>query len=150
MATSLSSILIPLVFSTKHRERLITPKVEPELYRYLAKVFREYKSPTIKIGGTENHLHILFNLGRTMAIADLVEEIKSSSSKWIKTKGSEFAKFHWQTGYGAFSIGQSNVRKLKEYIVNQKTHHRRRTFEAEYRGLLRKYEVEVEEKYLWD
>ena len=150
MATSLSSILIHLVFSTKHRERLITPEIEPELYPYLAKVFREYKSPTLEIGGTDNHLHILFLLSRTIAVADLVEEVKSSSSKWIKTKGREFKSFHWQTGYGAFSIGQSNVKKVKSYIVNQKEHHRKRTFEREYQVLLRKYDVPYDEKYLWD
>jgi putative transposase len=150
MATSLSSIMVHLVFSTKHRERIITPEIEPELYKYLAKVFRAYKSPSLTIGGTENHLHILFSLARTISVADLVEEVKSSSSGWIKTKGTEFAKFHWQTGYGAFSIGQSNVPALKRYIANQKEHHRRRTFETEYRGLLRKYEMEIDEKYLWD
>jgi putative transposase len=150
MATSLSSILVHLVFSTKHREAFITPEIEAELYPYLAQIFREYGSPTLSINGTANHVHILFVLGRTSAVADLVEEVKSSSSLWIKTKGQEFRSFHWQTGYGAFSIGQSSVAALKEYIANQKQHHRRRTFEEEYRSLLQKYEINYDERYLWD
>ena len=150
MATSLSSILVHLVFSTKHRENLITPEIEPELYPYLAKIFREYKSPSLAIGGTANHLHILFALARTISVSDLIEEVKSSSSGWIKSKGAEFNRFYWQTGYGAFSIGQSNVEALKRYIANQKEHHRAKTFEDEYRKMLRQYKVECDEKYLWD
>ena len=150
MATSISSILIHLVFSTKYREPLITPEIEPELYPYLATILRNHKSPSLAINGTANHLHILFALARTITVADLVEEVKSSSSGWIKTKGHEFHSFHWQTGYGAFSIGQSGVPTLKRYIANQKTHHQSHAFEDEYRGLLDKYEVEYDERYLWD
>lgn len=150
MATSLSSILVHLVFSTKHREDLITPEIEPELYPYLAKIFREYKSPSLAINGTANHIHILFALARTISVSDLVEEVKSSSSGWIKSKGTEFRQFYWQTGYGAFSIGQSNVEALKRYIANQKEHHQAKTFEDEYRKMLRQYKVECDEKYLWD
>jgi len=113
MPQSLSSILIHLVFSTKLRERLITPAIEPELQKYMAKVFRALNSPSLAIDGTEDHVHILFSLGRVIKIADLVEEVKTESSKWIKTKGREFKDFHWQRGYGAFSIGQSNIASLK-------------------------------------
>src|ERR1700687_3519886 len=110
MPQSLSSILIHLVFSTKNREAFITPTIETELHPYMAKIFRELKSPSLAIDGTNDHLHILFSLGRVIKVADLVEEVKTESSKWIKTKGREFMNFHWQRGYGAFSIGQSNVR----------------------------------------
>jgi putative transposase len=123
MAQSLSSILIHLIFSTKNREPLITPAIETELHPYMAKIFRELKSPSLTINGTSEHLHILFSLGRVIKVAELVEEVKTESSKWIKTKGSEFRNFHWQRGYGAFSIGQSNVTTLKRYIRNQKQHH---------------------------
>ena len=133
MPQSLSAILIDLVFSTKNREPFITPAVETELHPYMAKVFRELKSPSLAINGTSDHLHILFSLGRVIKVADLVEEVKTESSKWIKTKGREFRNFHWQAGYGAFSIGQSNVGALKRYIGNQKLHHRRITFQDEYR-----------------
>jgi REP element-mobilizing transposase RayT len=150
MPQSLSSILVHLVFSTKLRELLITPEVETELHKYLAAVFRECQSPALSIGGDRDHIHALFALSRTWTVAAVVEEVKTSSSKWIKTKGREFHQFHWQGGYGAFSIGQSNVAAVKRYIANQKEHHRRQAFQDEFRALLRKYEVEYDERYVWD
>ncbi len=150
MPQSLSSILIHLVFSTKHRVKIITPEIEIELYPYLAAVFRECKSPSLLVGGTTDHIHALFSLHRTWAAADVVEEVKKRSSKWIKTKGAEFSNFAWQAGYGAFSIGQSNVPAVKNYIANQKIHHAETTFKNEFRGLLRKYEIEYDERYVWD
>ena len=150
MAQSLSSILVHLVFSTKKREPFITSEIESELHAYLSVVFRECKSPSLLIGGTKDHIHAIFALSRTTSLADVVEEIKKSSSKWMKTKGKEYRNFQWQAGYGAFSIGQSNVLDLKRYIANQKEHHRRRSFQDEYRALLKKYNVEFDERYLWD
>jgi putative transposase len=145
MPQSLSSILIHLIFSTKNREPFITPTIETELHPYMAKIFRELKSPSLTIDGTVDHVHILFSLGRVIAIADLLEEVKTETSKWIKTKGPEFRTFHWQKGYGAFSIGQSNVAALKQYIHNQKQHHRRVTFQDEYRKFLKSYGIEYDE-----
>ena len=121
MPQSLSSILVHLVFSTKNREPFITPAVETEMHPYMAKIFRELKSPSLAIDGTSDHVHILFSLARVITIADLVEEIKTNSSKWIKTKGPEFRSVHGQRGYGAFSIGQSNVETLKRYSVVRRT-----------------------------
>ena len=150
MPQSLSSILVHLVFSTKNREPFITNAIETELHPYMATVLREHNSPSLIIDGTADHIHALFALGRTITVADLVEEVKTGSSKWIKTKGSEFRSFHWQKGYGAFSIGQSNVEEVKRYIRNQKEHHRRITFEDEYRNFLKQYEVQFDERYVWD
>ena len=150
MAQSLSSVLIHLVFSTKVREPFITPAIEPELHPYIAKVLRELKSPSLAIDGTSDHVHVLFSLARVITIADLVEEVKTSSSKWIKTKSREFRNFHWQRGYGAFSIGQSNVPALKRYIRIQKQHHRNVTFQDEYRKFLKAYGIDYDEKYVWD
>jgi len=150
MSQSLSSILVHLVFSTKNREPFITRAIEPELYPYVASIFRDLKSPTLCISGTFDHLHILFSLARTVKIAELVEEVKTSSSKWIKTKGNEFRNFHWQRGYGAFSIGQSQVKRVKRYILSQKEHHRRISFQDEYRAFLKSYEIEYDERYVWD
>ena len=127
MPQSLSSILIHLVFSTKNREPFIQPTIEKELHPYMAKIFRALKSPSLAIDGTADHVHILFSLSRVIKIADLVQEVKTESSKWIKTKGPEFKNFHWQNGYGAFSIGQSQVAILKRYIARQKAHHQRVT-----------------------
>ena len=150
MPQSLSSILIHMIFSTKNREPFITPAIETELHPYMAKIFRELKSPSLAIDGTSDHVHILFSLGRVIKVADLVEEVKTESSKWIKTKGQEFRNFHWQKGYGAFSIGQSNLTALKRYIRGQKQHHRRITFQDEYRKFLKTYGIDYDERYVWD
>jgi REP element-mobilizing transposase RayT len=150
MPQSLSSILVHLVFSTKNREPFISPDIESELHPYMGTVFREHNSPSLIIAGTTDHIHALFALSRSIAVADIVEEIKTGSSKWIKTKGREYRNFHWQRGYGAFSIGQSNLTALKRYIRNQKTHHRHVTFEEEYRNFLKRYEIDFDERHVWD
>ncbi|HSB08930.1 MAG TPA: IS200/IS605 family transposase [Blastocatellia bacterium] len=150
MPQSLSSILVHLVFSTKNREPLIAGEVEIELHRYLATVFRELESPSLLIGGTEDHIHSLFALSRTITIADLVREVKTSSSKWIKTKGTALRQFHWQSGYGAFSVGQSNVPALTQYIATQKQHHRRTSFQDEFRFLCKRYGVDIDDRYVWE
>jgi putative transposase len=150
MPQSLSSILIHMIFSTKKREPFITPAIETELHPYMAKIFRQLKSPSLANDGTSDHVHILFSLGRVIKVADLVEEVKTESSKWIKTKGLEFRNFHWQKGYGAFSIGQFNVATLKRYIRGQKQHHKRVTFQDEYRKFLKTYGIDHDERYVWD
>jgi REP-associated tyrosine transposase len=150
MPQSLSSILIHLVFTTKNRQPLITETIEPELYKYLGGIFRNSQCPSLLIGGERDHIHALFSLSRTCSLAKLVEEVKSSSSKWIKVKGSEFETFQWQAGYGAFSIGQSGVEELKRYIATQKEHHRRASFQCEFRALCRRYDVEIDERYVWE
>jgi REP element-mobilizing transposase RayT len=150
MSQSLSSVLIHLVFSTKNREPFITPAIETELYPYMATILRELKFPSLAIDGTADHVHILFSMARTVTIADIVEEVKTGTSKWIKTKGREFRNFHWQRGYGAFSIGQSNVASLKQYIRNQKEHHKLVTFQDEYRKFLKAYGIDYDEKYVWE
>lgn len=150
MSQSLSSILIHLVFSTKNRAPVIAPAIEAELHPYMATILRELKSPSLAINGTADHVHILFSMARVVTIADIVEEVKTSSSKWIKTKGREFRNFHWQRGYGAFSVGQSNVASLKRYIRDQKEHHKRVTFQDEYRKFLKAYGIDYDEKYVWD
>jgi REP element-mobilizing transposase RayT len=150
MPQSLSSILIHLIFSTKNREPFITPAIEAELHPYMASIFRALKSPSLTIDGTSDHVHILFSLGRIITVADLVEEVKTGSSKWIKTKGLEFRNFHWQKGYGAFSIGESNVAALKRYIGSQKQHHKRIAFQDEYRKFLKSYGLDYDERYVWD
>ena len=150
MPQSLSSVLVHLIFSTKNREPYITPEIEMELYPYLATIFRTQKSPTLAIGGVSDHLHVLFSLARVVTIAELVEEIKTSTSKWVKTRGQVFRNFHWQKGYGAFSVGRTEINTVKQYINNQKEHHRRVTFQEEYREFLKECGVPYDERYLWD
>ena len=150
MAQSLSNILVHLIFSTKERRRLIDPAIEQELYPYLATVCATCGCPAHHIGGTEDHVHILFSLSRTIPVSDLVREVKAESSKWIKTKGSRYELFAWQSGYGAFSIGQSQIDRVRRYIAGQKEHHRKRDFQAEFRAFLEKYQIEYDERYVWD
>jgi REP element-mobilizing transposase RayT len=150
MPQSLSSILIHLIFSTRNREPFITPAIESELFPYVGKILRGLKSPSLAINGTGDHIHVLFALGRVVTVAELVEEVKTNSSKWIKTKGLNFRNFHWQRGYGAFSVGQSNVDSVKRYIHNQKAHHKRVTFQDEYRSFLKRYGIDYDERCVWD
>jgi len=150
MPQSLANILVHITFSTKKRARLIDPAIESELYPYLASICRACDSPSHAIGGIEDHVHIALTLGRTISVADLLGEIKASSSKWMKTKGPQYADFAWQNGYGAFSIGQSQLSALKQYIADQKEHHRRRTFQEEFREFLKRYQVAYDERYVWD
>ena len=149
MPQSYASILLHLVFSTKNREPLISPTIEPELFAYLGAVMKTNGSPALAINGSLDHVHILTSFCRTKSVAEVIEELKTDSSAWIKTKGKEFSQFYWQTGYGAFSIGRSNVGSLKSYIARQKTHHKKVTFQDEFRKLLRLYEIEFDERYIW-
>jgi len=150
MPQSLANILVHVILSTKNRRPLIAPEIEGELYRYLASICRACKSPSHAVGGTDDHVHIALTLGRTISIAGLLEEIKRSSSKWIETKGSGYAGFAWQNGYGAISIGQSQFRALRRYLANQKEHHRSRTSQEEFREFLKRYQVAYDERYVWD
>jgi REP element-mobilizing transposase RayT len=151
MSQSLVHNLIHLVFSTKHRSPLILPKVQKGLWAYQAGIYRKLDCPAIVIGGVADHVHALFSLAKTVALADIVEEVKKSSSKWMKSaKGSGNKDFQWQAGYAAFSVSQSNVPQVKTYIKGQEAHHRRRSYEDELRALLRRHRIDFDERYLWD
>ncbi len=150
MAQALSNVLLHIVFSTKGRRPWIGEEIETELFKYVAGTCRGVGCPSHAIGASDDHIHIACSLGRTMAISKLVEEIKTSSSKWMKAKGVEYAEFAWQNGYGAFLIGQSQLDDLRRYIANQREHHRRASFQDEMRALLARYEVEFDERYVWD
>jgi putative transposase len=150
MAQSLSNVLLHLVFSTKNRHLWLDEGIEEELFKYIAGICRESKCPSHGIGCADDHIHIACTLSRTLAISKLIEEIKTGSSKWIKTKGEQYAEFAWQNGYGAFSIGQSQLPDLKRYLGNQREHHRRISFQDEYRQIMAKYEIEYDERYVWD
>jgi len=128
---------------------MITPEVEPELYAYVGGTAKNLDSPCLGIGGTSNHVHLLISPSKNIALSRLMEEIKKSSSKWIKTKGTALRSFGWQDGYGAFTIGQSQVEALKRYIAGQKERHKKQTFEEELVTLLKKYGVQYDERYIW-
>jgi REP element-mobilizing transposase RayT len=150
MPQSLAKNLIHLVFSTKHRERLLEPTLRPALHAYLGGILRDSESPAIIINSVWDHVHLLFNLHRTWALADIVVEIKRGSSKWLKTQNWRLKEFHWQDGYGAFSIGQSGVKEVQRYIETQEEHHRVKTFQEEFRAFLERYEIPFDERYVWD
>jgi REP element-mobilizing transposase RayT len=150
MPQSLSRILIHLVFSTKNRECVLTPTIQTELHPYLAGMLDNLQCPSLRVGGVQDHVHLFFGLSRTRTIAEVVETVKTSSSKWIKTKGAAFADFHWQSGYGAFSVSQSDAETVAAYIRNQAQHHQKMTFQEEYRRLLERYQVAFDENYVWD
>ncbi len=150
MPQSLSKILIHFVTSTKNRQLLLTSAICPELYAYIATTLNALDSHALKIGGTEDHIHILLVLSKNYSLAKIAEEFKKSSSKWIKTKGDEFHDFGWQNGYGGFSISQSHAEDVIRYIETQQEHHRKMTFQEEYREFLRKYQIPFDERYVWD
>ena len=149
MAQTLTRILLHVVFSTKERRNLITSAVESELHAYLGGICRNQESPALIIGGTENHVHLLISLSKNIALSDLMMTLKKDSSKWIKTKGDMFADFHWQDGYGAFSIGESQVVAVTDYIRGQKERHKTMTFEDELVALAKRYGVAFDPRYLW-
>ena len=149
MAQTLTRILIHTIFSTKNRQPLIPPEIEPELYPYIVTIGRNLGSPVLAIGGTSDHLHLLLSLSKTEALADVVMHIKKDSSLWIKTKGAQFDGFHWQDGYAGLSIGQSQLEIIRRYLARQKEHHRKTTFQDELLTFLKKYNVEYDERYLW-
>jgi putative transposase len=148
MSQSFVQIYVHIVFHTKNNVSLIKEDVEKELYSYLGGILKNYKSNPLQIGGTSDHLHVLCTLPKTISTADLVEEIKKSSSKWIKTKGDHYQNFYWQDGYGGFSVSNSGVEAVKKYILTQKEHHKRLTAIDEYKNLLDEHGIQYEDRYL--
>lgn len=149
MSQTLSRVLVHFVFSTRNREPRISACIETDLYAYIGGICRAHDSPLIAMGGSADHVHMLVALGRTVSMSDLMMEVKKDSSKWIKTRDREFAGFHWQDGYGAFSIGESQRDDLVRYIQNQKEHHRTRSFKEELIALCERYGVEYDPKHIW-
>jgi putative transposase len=147
---SLSKILLHIVYSTKNRQRWIPKTVQSHLHAYLAGACRATGSEAYRIGGTEDHVHIACSLPRTLSVSKLLEEIKKSSSVWMKQQDDVSREFAWQAGYGAFSVGHSQLPTLIRYIDNQKEHHRTCTFKEELLDLLQRYGVNYDEHYLWD
>lgn len=150
MPQSLVKNYVHLVWSTKNRAPLIDKNIKEELYAYMAGISNKLESQVIQIGGIEDHVHILCKLSRKIAMMKLVEEIKSHSSKWIKSKGVSYQNFYWQNGYGGFSVNPKEIDVVINYIKNQEEHHKKRTFQEEYRMFLNQYKMEFDERYVWD
>ena len=150
MGQSLVQNYIHIVFSTKHRQHLINESIENELHAYIGGICNKLECQPIKIGGYTNHIHILCLLSKKITLMKLMEEIKSHSSKWIKTKGEAYANFYWQNGYGCFSVNYSGLEPVILYIENQKDHHKNHSFEEEYINFLKEFKLEYNEDYVWD
>lgn len=150
MGQSLVKNYVHIVFSTKYRQPLIRPPYEEELHSYMGGICKNLECSPIIVGGYTDHVHILCRLSQKIPLMKLLEEVKSHSSKWIKTRHSSLKDFYWQNGYGAFSVNPAEVDKVVNYIANQHAHHERKTFQQEYRSILRKYEMEFDERYVWD
>jgi REP element-mobilizing transposase RayT len=150
MPQSLARLHIHLIFSTKNREPVLHDAVRDSLHRYLAVVLQNMDCPPVLVNSVADHVHVLFELARTVAVCDAVEEVKKASSKWIKTQGPEFALFAWQAGYGVFAVSESNAAVVREYIAGQQEHHRKKSFQDEYRVFLERHRVAFDERYVWD
>jgi putative transposase len=151
MPQSLTRILVHIVFSTKGRRPWLQDKqVRTDLHAYLASICQQHECPAIIVNGVEDHVHLLCVLSRKIALMDLIEHLKTSSSKVMKTKGAFYHDFYWQSGYGAFSVSPSKEDDVKGYIERQEDHHRKVGFQDEYRELCVKHAVPLDERYVWD
>jgi REP element-mobilizing transposase RayT len=150
MPQSLSQVILHIVFSTKNRQNFLDSTIAPHLHAYMAEVCRNHNCEAYRVGGFTDHVHLAIRLGRTISQAMLVESLKTSSSAWLKTRGNNYREFFLQRGYGAFSVGMSQLETLLQYVEAQESHHRTKTFQEEYRDLLLSYRLEFDERYVWD
>jgi REP element-mobilizing transposase RayT len=150
MAQSLSKIYIHITFGTKKRYPFIDDSIKQELWTYIGGICKKLECNPVRVGGHNDHVHICCQLSKKITQVRLLEEIKKESSKWIKTKSKAYSKFYWQDGYGVFSVNPSEIEKVVKYIDGQSEHHKKRTFQEELLAFLKKYEVEYDERYLWE
>ena len=150
MPQSLAKLLVHLVFSTKHRAPLLPGDFYEPLRRYTSGILDERKCHLVEMNNVADHVHVLFDLHRTTALSDVVMHVKKGTSRWLKEPTQGFTGFDWQDGYGAFSLGYSQKDAVVEYIRSQQSHHAQVAFQDEFRALLVRYEIEYDERYVWD
>jgi putative transposase len=150
MANTYTQIYIHVVFAVQARESLIKAEWKEELFKYIAGILNNQKTKLIAIGGVEDHIHILFGMNPTIALSDVVREVKASSSKFINEEKFVRGKFYWQEGFGAFSYSRSQIDAVAKYILNQEQHHSIKSFKDEYVALLNRFEVEYDDRYLFN
>jgi putative transposase len=150
MPQSLAKIYVHLIFSTKNRERLLPDDLRPGFCAYFGGILRDLGCTAVEINSEPDHVHLLFLASRTETLSDVVRQLKTGSNLWLQEQRPEFHHFHWQNGYGAFSVSQSGVEEVREYIRLQREHHRVMTFQEEYRKFLARHEIEFDERYVWD
>ena len=148
MPQSLAKVYIHAIFSTKNREPVLVDEWRDELFHVLGGSANNLGCQSLIVGGVADHIHMLFQLGRTITIAEAIGKIKCTASAWVNQR--QNLSFHWQGGYAAFSVSQSNVGAVREYIRGQDEHHAKQAFQEELREWLRRYEIEWDERYVWD
>ena len=149
MANTYTKLIYHLVFSTKERLPLITPELREPLFNYIGGIIRKHRGVLMSAGGIEDHVHLLVNLRASLSVSEHLQEIKGGSSRWINDNN-RADRFAWQTGYGAFTVSESQVPAVRRYIESQEEHHREMTFKEEFLALLERHGIEYDEKYLWD
>jgi REP element-mobilizing transposase RayT len=150
MANTYTALHFHLVFSTKNRKPWISQEIEERIWEYLGGIARANGMKPLKIGGIDDRIHMLIGAPPTMARSKIAQLVKGGSSAWIHDTFPELAEFAWQDGYGAFTVSKSAVPEVVVYIANQREHHRRMTYQDEYRGLLNRHGIEYDERYIWD
>ena len=150
MAGTYARLYYHIVFSTKNREPLIRNSLKPELHKYLGGLVRDMKGILLEVGGMADHVHLVVKLRPDTSVSDVVKYIKANSSGWVKGRGDQQGDFYWQRGYAAFTVSESQLPAVREYVVNQEAHHRGLTFKEELLALLRKHNIEYDERYLWE
>jgi putative transposase len=150
MSQSFAKVYVHLIFSTKNRERCIPSDVGVELHGYMGGILNGLGCAPIEINTEPDHAHLLFQMTRTETLNNVIGQLKKSSNDWLRNRNQQFSNFQWQGGYGAFSVSQSAVEEVRQYIRNQRQHHKKISFQDEFRAFLKRYEIEFDEKYVWD
>lgn len=149
MANTFTFLRYHIVFSTKNREPWFLPETESHIWDYIGGIARENGMQSVIVGGYNDHIHLLVAIPATMTVSKAVQMLKGASSRWIHLTFKDMAAFSWQDGYGAFTVGLSQVPDTVRYIEGQREHHRGRTFQDEYLAFLRKHEIDFDERYVW-
>jgi len=150
MPQSFCQLYAHLIFSTKNRQRFLNPSIRGRVHAYMAGIVRDLCTPYVIVGGPDDHVHSLFDIGKNHPPVKLVEIVKKETSKFVKTLGDEYRDFYWQRGYGMFSVGPIHRDEVKAYIETQEEHYKRMTFQEEFRAYLQKYNIPFDERYVWD
>ncbi|MCP9493002.1 MAG: IS200/IS605 family transposase [Pyrinomonadaceae bacterium MAG19_C2-C3] len=150
MAHTYTNLLTHIIFSTKQRQQFINDDIKPRLHSYIGGIVRELDGIAYNVGGIADHVHILVSLKPVLAMSDAVRTIKTNSSRWLKQQNATLSIFEWQSGYGAFSVSQSNMKSVVKYIAAQEEHHRTRTFQEEYLMFLKRHGIDYDERYVFD
>ncbi len=150
MPQSFTKLYAHLIFSTRNRKTILDEEIQPRVHAYLATVVRSLDSPYVVVGGVADHVHILFDIGKSHSPVEFVERLKRESSKFVKTLGEKYRGFYWQRGYGMFSVSPTHLANAEQYVRNQQEHHRKKTYQEEFREFLTRYGIECDERYVWD